>query len=135
MSGPSHLVSRAGLKLRPRLAGLLCYALGPLMWAARPAHPRIRFHAVQASLAAAVVAMFNLALSIIQATVCRHDLLWCRRVEAASWCVYSVELVLWAVTAYLGYQLADFQLPGIGKTAQRLARTASEDLASAYRRR
>lgn len=106
---------------RDRIAGLLCYVFGPLLLLIRSANPRVRFHAIQATLLALSLTVLNLALWIIVASLFGYS--WYAGVRAESWLsyVYMAEGLLWMVMLYFGYELRLIEIPTIGATARCLA--------------
>ncbi|RPI29489.1 MAG: hypothetical protein EHM61_01500 [Acidobacteria bacterium] len=110
----------------PKLAGGLCYVIGPFVLLLRGDHPVVRFHAVQALLLALCLLVINLSLSVLLAAIFRVS--WHAGVKAEallSW-VYYAQLLLWLVMVYSGYDLAKVRIPWIGKVAEELAGLASK---------
>jgi uncharacterized membrane protein len=111
---------------RRKLAGLLCYLIGPLVLIFERKDPRVRFHAAQASLLICSLAVVNLSLIVLQAAAYRHSWdLGLQASSALSW-VYSAEVVLWLVLLYFGYELAEVSVPAIGGVAKRLVTGGSD---------
>jgi uncharacterized membrane protein len=105
---------------RANVAGALCYIVGPLALLIERRDARVRFHALQALLLAASVAVFDLSLKVAEAVFYRRSWEDGLQATAALWWVYYAEIVLWMVMLYFGAELADLSLPGVGGWARRL---------------
>jgi len=106
---------------RAHVAGALCYIIGPLALLIERKDARVRFHAFQALLLGASVAVFDLSLEIIHAVSYRYSWEAGLQATAVFWWVGYAEIVLWMVMTYFGAELADLSFPGVGDWAKRLA--------------
>jgi uncharacterized membrane protein len=114
-------------RFSPRVAGILCYLIGPLVLLFEREAPTVRFHAAQASLLAGSLAVLNLSLAVLTAAAYRHSWdLGVRASAAVSW-IHSAEIVLWLVLLYFAYELTEVSVPTIGAVAKRLATTEKAD--------
>src|SRR4030042_2150447 len=104
---------------RANLAGALCYIIGPLALLIERKDARVRFHALQALLLAASLAVFDLSLTVAEAAVYRRSWDDGLQATAALWWVSYAEIVLWMVALYFGAELADLSLPGVGAWARK----------------
>jgi uncharacterized membrane protein len=112
--------ARVELK-RVNLAGALGYLIGPLALVIERNDARVRFHAMQGLLLAAVVGVFDLSLKVVEAVVYRGSWEGGLQATAALWWVYCGEIILWMVMLYFGAELAELSLPGVGRWAKKLA--------------
>lgn len=107
-------------QVNPHLAGALAYVVGPIVLLLRRDQPMVRFHALQASLLALSLLVFDLSLLVLLAAIYRQS--WYAGEDAKvvfTWVCWA-QFVLWLVMLYSGYELSKVRLPWIGKVAEKL---------------
>jgi len=125
---PHTTVSSTGLP--ENVAGALSYVLGPitgiLFLVLEKNSPFVRFHAAQSVAVSVVMIVLSIILSVLGAVLAVIPILGWLIGLALTLVVGLGSFVLWILLMLRAYQGSEWELPGVGAQARRLARQVPE---------